>query len=335
MNCIHCFRRAAKDLKDCQMDLNLFKKLIEEAIEVGVKKIVFSGWGEPLTHPLANHMLKFCKDSGLHVALNTNGLLLPKFTKLMIDYVDELYISLDAGTSKTYSLVRLSPTFNSIIHSLEDITRFKQLKGFLKPKIIALYTITQLNIDDIESFLSLTKDLGVNEVVFSFSIPFTEDDADNCLNSNECIERFYTKIEKTMMLFKELGQYITLPSRSCTPNVRCPFASSRALFIRCDGAITPCLYYAYSWTTSIFGIRREIKSVVLGYVGKDRLINVWRSRYAKMFYRLGLKRSIPSCLTCTLVKYCTKTRSNDVDCLGGAPNCGHCPFYHGLTFCPI
>uniref|UniRef100_A0A7C5TG76 Radical SAM protein n=1 Tax=Ignisphaera aggregans TaxID=334771 RepID=A0A7C5TG76_9CREN len=334
MDCLHCFRKAAQDLEPRQIDLNLFESLVVEALESGVKKVVFSGWGEPLIHPSIDRMVGMCKELGLSIALNTNGVLLYKFTNLVLNYVDELFLSLDAASAKTYSSIRSAPVFNSIIYSLKEILRVKQLRGFLKPRIIALYTVTKLNIEDIDLFLELAKGLGVNEAVFSFSIPFNNDSF-NCLSSIECLESFYTKFREAEAKFKELGFSIATPPRPYTPNVKCPFAANRALFIRSDGAVTPCIYYAYSWTTTIFGLKRSLKAVILGYIGKDRLIDIWRNRYSKIFYRLGLRKSVPSCLTCTLAEYCMKTRSNEVDCLGGQPNCGHCPFYHGLTFCPL
>lgn len=334
MNCLHCFRRAAQDLKPQHMDLNTFEELVREALEIGAKKIVFSGWGEPLAHPRIDSMVKMCKELELSVALNTNGTLLNMFTDLVLRYVDELFVSLDSASAKTYASLRRLPIFNTVIQSLEEVLRFKQLRGSLKPRVVALYTVTKLNIEDIVAFLKMARDLGVNEVVFSFSIPFNNNSI-NCLSSSECVEQFYAKLAEAEAVLKELGPSISKPPKPFTPDVKCPFASNRALFIRSDGAITPCIHYAYSWTTTVFGLRRSIKAVILGHIGKDRIIDVWRTRYAKMLYRLSLRKAIPSCLTCTLAEYCMKTRSNEADCLGGEPNCGHCPFYHRLTFCPL
>jgi Predicted Fe-S oxidoreductases len=317
------------------MSLDLFELLVAEALELGVKKLVFSGWGEPLVHPGIESIVKMCKERGLGVALNTNGVLLNRFTDLVLEHVDELFVSLDAALSKTYTSLRTAePAFESVIRSLEEILRVKQVRGSLKPVVVALFTVTRLNIDDLSAFLELARSLGVNGVVLSFSIPFSNDSI-NCLSSTECVELFYTKLREAEAKFKEIGFSIAVPLKPYTPNVKCPFATSRALFIRSDGAIAPCIYYAYSWVTTLFGLRRSLRAVILGRVGRDRIIDVWRTRYAKMFYRLSLRKSIPSCLTCTLAEYCMKTRSNEVDCLGGEPNCGHCPFYHGLAFCPL
>ncbi|MGC9010355.1 MAG: radical SAM protein, partial [Sulfolobales archaeon] len=49
--CIHCFRYGARDFKQCFMSKDLFMRVINEAKRVGVRRIIFSGWGEPTTHP--------------------------------------------------------------------------------------------------------------------------------------------------------------------------------------------------------------------------------------------------------------------------------------------
>jgi len=152
MNCLHSFR-------------------VRETLEIGVKKIVFSGRGESLAHPRIDSMVKMCKELGLSVALNTNGTLLHMFTDLVLRYVDELFASLDSASAKTYASLRLLPIFNTVIQSLEEVLRFKQLRCILKPRVVALCTVTKLNIEDIVAFLKMARDLGVNEVVFSFSIP--------------------------------------------------------------------------------------------------------------------------------------------------------------------
>jgi wyosine [tRNA(Phe)-imidazoG37] synthetase (radical SAM superfamily) len=64
---------------------------------------------------------------------------------LILDSVDELHVSLDATSIKTYTSMRIKHVFNSIINSLEEISRFKQLKCSLKPRVIVLYAVTKLN----------------------------------------------------------------------------------------------------------------------------------------------------------------------------------------------
>jgi MoaA/NifB/PqqE/SkfB family radical SAM enzyme len=49
--CPHCFRFSIKDFRTCYMDLKLYREVLNSALDAGVEKITFSGWGEPTAHP--------------------------------------------------------------------------------------------------------------------------------------------------------------------------------------------------------------------------------------------------------------------------------------------
>jgi len=63
-SCIHCFRNMMSE-KFTDMSIKLFKKIIDEASNIGVKWIVFSGWGEPLVHPNIIEFPKYVKERDL------------------------------------------------------------------------------------------------------------------------------------------------------------------------------------------------------------------------------------------------------------------------------
>jgi len=334
LNCIHCFRKSAYNMKPCVMNLEVFEKLLDNALDAGVSKIVFSGWGEPFTNPHIRHMIKFCKNLGLKVAVNTNGTLIEKFFDIVVECVDELYLSLDAATVRTYSSVRRSTAFNEVVGSLVKLVNNKRVRGSLKPVVKAIFTITRINMNEVSEFLELVSKIGINEAVFTHTIPHSQLMHAECVDFEKCIEEFHFKLKDALSSIKELGVTVTAPRKLGSTPLSCPFAEKRALFIRCDGAIAPCIYYAYTWSPRILSITRTIKEVVLGDVSRDKLIEVWRNAYSKMLFKLYFKK-MPSCLTCTLVNYCSRTRSNEADCLGNAPTCGQCPYLHGLAFCPL
>ncbi len=45
-SCIHCFRFAARDFKVTFMDQQLYHRILNEAKSIGVRRIVYTGWGE-------------------------------------------------------------------------------------------------------------------------------------------------------------------------------------------------------------------------------------------------------------------------------------------------
>src|SRR3990172_1893117 len=54
----------------------IFKRIVDEIIELGTKSITFTGGGEPITNPETIKMIPYIKKKGVSVALVTNGGLL-------------------------------------------------------------------------------------------------------------------------------------------------------------------------------------------------------------------------------------------------------------------
>lgn len=75
LNCMTCCRsESTREIG--YMDFELFKKIIDDAASIGVKRVLPFVMGEPLMHPLIIEMLRYIKTKGLSFHLITNGLLL-------------------------------------------------------------------------------------------------------------------------------------------------------------------------------------------------------------------------------------------------------------------
>ncbi len=73
-SCIHCFRFAARDFKVTFMDEEFYHKIMKEARDIGVRRIVYIGWGEPTVHPRFMEFLEVAKKLGLRLSLILTGL---------------------------------------------------------------------------------------------------------------------------------------------------------------------------------------------------------------------------------------------------------------------
>lgn len=62
--CSHCFRFSVKDFRTCYMDLGLYHDVLDSALEAGVERVVFSGWGESTVHPNILEMIDEAKGGG-------------------------------------------------------------------------------------------------------------------------------------------------------------------------------------------------------------------------------------------------------------------------------
>jgi tungsten cofactor oxidoreducase radical SAM maturase len=335
-NCVHCFRNAAIGFRGCTMDLDLFTHLLEEASNSGVKKIILSGWGEPTVHPDIMDMLRKMKDYGFYVVLNTNGSRLFEIAEDLVSLeIDEVFVSIDAFDVKLYSQIRRMGDFSTVSKGLEKLRNLKLQNGGVKPEIKSIFTVNKLNIGEVSKALEYARAFGVHEIMFSYYISYPGGHEElECMNSAECREKLRKELERAALKYFETGIRVVQPNLMPTTMRGCPFASNRALFIRCDGAVAPCIYYSRNWSTKLFGVERKIREVVLGNIRNSKLIDLWRGSYLRMFFRL-LFTYMPSCLDCTLQNYCSLTLSNEADCWGNMPSCAHCPYLHYLSYCPI
>ncbi len=335
-SCIHCFRSTMFDECLGRMNLGLFRKLVNELGEVGVKKVVFSGWGEPLTHPMIVGMIKEVKDLGIYVVLNTNGSLLAKYANDIYNVgVDEIVVSVDSIETDLYRSIRSGGILSKVIEGILTVDNLRGYKG--TPKLSMLFTINSLNIDDVINVPTFARKLGIGRVIFSHIIPLSKmHEKKMAVYVNESL---VSRLSKTFSeLSKEVlsvGGSISLPNNRVIASRSCPFMINKALFVRWDGHVAPCINYSHNWINSFFGVERIVYAVKFGNILNERLIDIWvKPEYLRFRARTTFFTQ-PSCLDCNLAPYCTYTSSNLYDCLGNTPTCAHCPYSHDLVRCPL
>ncbi|MEM1846669.1 MAG: radical SAM protein [Acidilobaceae archaeon] len=332
--CPHCFRFSSVNFREQDMSVALFEKTIENALRSGVKRIVFSGWGEPTIHPNIIDMLALTKSKGLQVVLNTNGFRLEELAPDLVKLgVDEIYVSIDAFDVELYSKIRRGGNLSRVARGLLALKEEKLAKGSLKPYVKAIFTITKANVSHISKAVEFAKEMMIWEVDYNIAIPYDSFTKSlDCLGDPVCLKSLEKELETALLKVLESGVRVGKPNLKTRSSRSCPFATNRMLFVRSDGQIAPCIYYSRTWTTIVGGVKREVREVSLGNVAEMDLSEVWRSNSRQlMMLQLLL---LPSCLDCELVSSCSITLSNSFDCWGNAPSCSSCPYLHGLSFCP-
>lgn len=337
LKCVHCFRNnLLEDLGE--MDFSDFKHIIEKLSNVGVRKVVLSGWGEPLVHKDILDMIKLCKDRGFTVLLNTNGTLLNEYVNDIVRLgVDEVVVSIDAVSKDVYEGIRVGGSIDEVTNALLKIKELIISRGLWKPSVSIQFTLTKSNVSELRKLLEYARITGATHVFVSNVIPLSVrgEELSACYLDSECayeVKKLGMELAKISLETKVL---ITLPNMDVTVERSCPFTSRSALFIRWDGGVAPCIYYAHSWTSVFKGVERKIRAVTFGNVLKESLRSIWLSSDYVAFRFRTYFFSMPSCLDCPLVNYCDYTLSNDSDCWGNSPTCSHCPYSHGMVRCPL
>lgn len=335
LQCIHCFRQASRSLKHRDMDIEEYRSILRNAIRNKIERLVFSGWGEPTVNPFILDMIEEAKANGLYVVLNTNGQNLEEIaSELVKTRVDEVYVSIDAVDPDTYKMIRIRGELDPITMGLGVVNTLKKKLERRKPIINSIFTINRLNVDEVDRIIDYAVELEVENLYLSFYIPHTSGDASlSCLNDPECLRVFKEKIHSLSIRLMNTPIKLWLPNTDSYSMRECPFARSKALYIRVDGKVTPCSFLAYSWSVVLDKTHRRIWEQVIGDALNEDIGDVWRRNF-KVYFKLFFNY-MPSCLDCNLRNYCSYTLSSEMDCYGNSPNCSFCPYHYKFSFCPL
>lgn len=317
------------------MSIEVFTRIVDNAVDSGVRRIVFTGWGEPTVNPEFSKMLVYSKKRGLYTIVNTNGLKLRDYSDLLINLeIDELYVSIDAIDLELYERIRRLGDLSIVSREIVRINKIKASKGLIKPVIKTIFTINKLNVEQISKLVDYAVETGIQEIYLSNYIdhPGSPDNM-SCIEDPVCSSRLRKILEEIGVRSVNTPVKIWYPNISSYTFRSCPFISNKALYIRVDGRVSPCIYMAYSWESRIDNTKRSIREVIIGDALRERLVDIWwknRDLLFKLYFNY-----MPSCLDCNLRYWCKYTMSNESDCWGNTPNCSFCPYHYKLSYCPL
>ena len=335
LNCIYCFRRTCNETFGV-MSEKVFSRVLSELKHSGVKRIIFTGWGEPLTHPKVLEYLSMAKNAGFNIVLNTNGTLLETFAEDIVKIgVDEVVVSIDAVDESIYGKLRYPGTVSKVLRGLQEL--YKAQKRQDKVILLGLeFTTTTLNYTQLPKIITLATNVKAVYIRLSNIIPINKEMEEYaCFMNDQCRKEIMKYIDIVSKLVLEYPVRLFKVNFELKAQRTCPIVSDNCLFVGWDGKISPCLHYGHSYQTYLYGIRRRINRIIFGDVMKDSLISIWHRKDYHSFRFMARTGYLPSCLDCEVAEYCVFTENNLMDCWGRSPTCAHCPFIYGLSACPL
>ncbi|MEM2740188.1 MAG: radical SAM protein [Candidatus Bathyarchaeia archaeon] len=333
-SCTHCFRFSLHGrLRLGDMSRATYRRVVDEASMIGIKRLIISGWGEPMVHPDILWMVEEAKSNGLEVNLNTNGYLIEGYADSLWKLgLDELTVSIDSPDPLLYEEIRSGGDLKSVSKGLERIKLLKLENLSAKPKVNIHFTLSSMNSHLVESMLGYASHIGACSLVVSNYIAINKEDEAFSLIGKLWDKELFVKLGYIAF---NVNVNVIKPCMDVSTQVRCPFIESRALYVRWDGTIAPCINYAHPWTPTVKGIQRQIEPITFGDLKIDGLRSIWMNEdYAKFRFKVKTWR-FPSCLDCDLRNYCSYTLTNESDCWGNTITCSHCPYARRITYCPV
>lgn len=168
LRCPSCPIGKNKIKNRAMMSFGDFKKIIK-LVNNSVREISLFNYGEPLTNSDIAKMIRFAKNNGINnIKLHSNGLLLNKklSRELIKSGLDEISISIDGASNKTYKKYRIGGDLNILLKNTKDFIELKKNMNIKKPVVVAQFIIMKHNQGEIEKFSEICKNIGVDKIIY-------------------------------------------------------------------------------------------------------------------------------------------------------------------------
>ncbi len=160
LRCVHCYASAGESQSAAEMDTASSKAFISDLAAFGVPVILFSG-GEPLLRDDLLELAKFSVESGLRVALSSNGTLITEDIARQLSKIGfaEVGISLD-GTEQINDRFRgRQGAYRAALEGIRNCIKNEM-------RVSLRFTITRFNYQEIPAMFSLAGQEGIDRLCF-------------------------------------------------------------------------------------------------------------------------------------------------------------------------
>jgi tungsten cofactor oxidoreducase radical SAM maturase len=318
------------------MEMGVFRQLLEQTLDFPeLKRVVFSGLGEPLAHPQILEMVRLVRERGIAVTIGSNGLLLDRdVSRTFVELgVDRLVLSLDGVRTETYADVR-GATMSRVLENIRWLNEEKKRVGSVTPTLGIEFVALRSNIGELADLTGLASRLNAARVLVSNVLAYTDDMRDEILYGYEPrapLSAGNWPIREDAWVL--LG-VLDLPRMHWGAEPRCRFVQDRAAVVGWDGNVAPCyaLAHTYSYLT-VDGRRKQVSQYRLGNVEERTLLEIWTSEDYCRFRNEVRDFRFPSCPDCDLRASCDLRERNE-GCWGWNPSCGDCLWAQDIVRCP-
>ncbi len=335
LHCRTCIRNVWQD-PAALMSMDTFQRLMASLESLpDLQRVVFTGFGEPLSHPHILEMIEAVRRRQVAVTIGTNGLLLkPEMARELVRLgVDRLVVSIDGVRPETYAGIR-GALLSQVLHNIRALNEAKRQLGSLFPALGIEFVALQSNLAELAELSGLATRLNAARVLVSNVLPYTADMRGEILYGYEPRPPLQgggwpVKADAWVM-----WGTLELPRMHWGAERRCRFVQDRSLVVGWDGGVTPC--YALSHNYSYFAIdgrQKQVSRYVLGNVNERPLAEIWMLEEYVRFRSEVRGFHFPSCPDCDLRESCDLRERNE-GCWGWNPSCADCLWAQDIVRCP-
>src|SRR5688572_24879099 len=121
------------------MNFDLFRKIVDECVELGITHVRVHNYGEPFIDRRLVDKVRYAKEKGIaEVGMISNGSLITEdVARKMIEAgLDAINISVDASGKEVFESTRIGLSYDKVIANIERLVRLRTELGKRRPKLI-------------------------------------------------------------------------------------------------------------------------------------------------------------------------------------------------------
>ncbi|MCX7016096.1 MAG: radical SAM/SPASM domain-containing protein [Candidatus Sumerlaeota bacterium] len=130
-------------------------------------QVTAQGFGEPFLHPEMPAILRFLKERGATVTLNTNGSLLDEDVcrTLVEREVDRLVFSIDSPDPETYRRIRVGARLEDVVANIERLNRLRARSRSGKPRLALEFVAMAMNFGQLPALADFAQRHKFDEMI--------------------------------------------------------------------------------------------------------------------------------------------------------------------------
>jgi MoaA/NifB/PqqE/SkfB family radical SAM enzyme len=150
------------------MGMELFRKIIDDALSIGIKSVGLNFYNEPLADPLIFERIRYVKSKKLECNFFSNGTLLEDKINAVLDSgVDSITFSFDGVTQESYEKIRVGANFERTQSNIRRLIEERNQRGLRKPSVFVEFVVQKGNLNDmkeVKSFWKIADGINICEV---------------------------------------------------------------------------------------------------------------------------------------------------------------------------
>jgi Fe-coproporphyrin III synthase len=335
LECTTCIRNVWSDPRE-RMTMDTFEQIVASIPRFpNLDRVVFTSFGEPLTHPNLFDMIAAVRRLDIPVTVGTNGLLLTAAhaRELVRLGVDRVMVSIDGARPETFAGVR-GANLDRVIQNIQGLNAVRHEMGAAFPSVGIEFVMMKSNYTELPEVSSLAARLNASKVLVSNVLAYTENMLAEMMYGYEPVEPDRFNAWAVRADAWVMWATTEMPRMHWGAERRCRFVKDKSIVVGWDGGVSPC--YALSHNYSYFAIDAKQKQVcryLLGNVNQQTLDEIWMSEDFVRFRSEVSGFHFPSCPDCDLRATCDLRERNE-GCWGWNPSCADCLWAQDIVRCP-